>query len=222
MNDISSKVCQNCFSPQAPSSRFCDSCGNRFVIEIAPSSDMFSETKTFMRQQVRETRPLFWASILVVGTLSVFGFAQAGVFNGTFSSSVAPLGAFQPKDESVKNETAAAQKNESSNDALIDAAGNVFDMSHQSAGGAPEPKPRTAERPAKTKLKSEQASTTTTIDAAPGDDLKVAFAEQPTAPKTKVSDESSAPKNYVRGPMGGCFYLTASGEKRYVDRSMCK
>lgn len=222
MNAISSKICHECFSPQEPASRFCDNCGNRFVVEVS-GGDMFSETKTFMRQQVRETRPLFWASILVVGTLSVFGFAKAGVFDSTIST-VAPLSSFQqkaPDETAVKNEVVAA-KSENSNDALIDAAGNVFDMTHQSDGVAPEPKPRSAERPAKTKLKGEQALTTTAIDAAPGDDLKVAFSEQPSAPKAKVSDEASAPKNYVRGPMGGCFYLTASGGKRYVDRSMCK
>jgi len=220
MNEISSKICHKCFSPQEPASRFCDNCGNRFVVEVG-NGDVFSETKTFMRQQVRETRPLFWASILVVGTLSVFGFAKAGVFDGPLSS-VAPLAAFQSKtthDEIVpKHEI---NKSDTTGDALIDSAGNVFDMSHQSAGGAAEPKTRSAERPAKAKLKNEQVATTAVTAEVPGDDLKVAFAE-PAAPKAKDSAESAAAKNYVRGPMGGCFYLTASGGKRYVDRSMCK
>lgn len=26
---------------------------------------------------------------------------------------------------------------------------------------------------------------------------------------------------YIRGPRGGCYTLSASGRKRYVDRSMC-
>lgn len=26
---------------------------------------------------------------------------------------------------------------------------------------------------------------------------------------------------YIRGPRGGCYYLTASGRKQYVDRSLC-
>jgi hypothetical protein len=26
---------------------------------------------------------------------------------------------------------------------------------------------------------------------------------------------------YIRGPRGGCYYLTASGRKQYVDRGMC-
>jgi hypothetical protein len=220
MNEISSKICHKCFSPQEPASRFCDSCGNRFVVEVG-NGDVFSETKTFMRQQVRETRPLFWASILVVGTLSVFGFAKAGVFDGTFSTP-APLAGFQSDETSSKKETASAQKAENSGDALIDSAGNVFDMSHQSAGGTPEPKAKVAERPIKTKLKTEAALTSATVAETPGDDLKVAFEEKPTAPKVAPTAESSAAKNYVRGPMGGCFYLTASGGKRYVDRTMCK
>ncbi len=28
-------------------------------------------------------------------------------------------------------------------------------------------------------------------------------------------------RTYYRGPRGGCYYLTASGNKQYVDRDMC-
>lgn len=26
---------------------------------------------------------------------------------------------------------------------------------------------------------------------------------------------------YIRGPRGGCYTITSSGRKRYVDRSLC-
>ncbi|HKO62106.1 MAG TPA: hypothetical protein VJV03_13160 [Pyrinomonadaceae bacterium] len=32
---------------------------------------------------------------------------------------------------------------------------------------------------------------------------------------------SSSNSGYIRGPRGGCYYITASGRKVYVDRSMC-
>lgn len=32
---------------------------------------------------------------------------------------------------------------------------------------------------------------------------------------------TSSYRTYYRGPRGGCYYLTASGNKQYVDRSMC-
>ena len=28
-------------------------------------------------------------------------------------------------------------------------------------------------------------------------------------------------KAYILGPRGGCFFVTASGSKKYVDRSLC-
>jgi hypothetical protein len=32
---------------------------------------------------------------------------------------------------------------------------------------------------------------------------------------------SGKSKRYMLGPRGGCFYLTASGGKKYVDRGLC-
>ena len=32
---------------------------------------------------------------------------------------------------------------------------------------------------------------------------------------------SSANSGYIRGPRGGCYYISGSGRKVYVDRSMC-
>jgi hypothetical protein len=32
---------------------------------------------------------------------------------------------------------------------------------------------------------------------------------------------STAVRGYIRGPRGGCYYVSGSGRKVYVDRSMC-
>jgi hypothetical protein len=32
---------------------------------------------------------------------------------------------------------------------------------------------------------------------------------------------SSSGRVYIRGPRGGCYYISSSGSKVYVDRSMC-
>ena len=32
---------------------------------------------------------------------------------------------------------------------------------------------------------------------------------------------SDANSHYIRGPRGGCYYISSSGRKVYVDRSMC-
>ena len=39
-----------------------------------------------------------------------------------------------------------------------------------------------------------------------------------TAPKPSASSRSS---RYIRGPRGGCYYINSSGNKTYVDRSLC-
>jgi len=36
-----------------------------------------------------------------------------------------------------------------------------------------------------------------------------------------ISYRTSSSKYYIRGPRGGCYYVTASGRKQYVDRSLC-
>ena len=44
---------------------------------------------------------------------------------------------------------------------------------------------------------------------------------------TRKSYSSSKPskqsnrRNYTRGPRGGCYYVNSSGNKTYVDRSLC-
>ncbi|MDP3610043.1 MAG: hypothetical protein Q8R74_13300 [Methylophilus sp.] len=39
-----------------------------------------------------------------------------------------------------------------------------------------------------------------------------------TVPSTNYSTSNS---NYIRGPRGGCYTFSKSGNKRYVDRSLC-
>lgn len=43
---------------------------------------------------------------------------------------------------------------------------------------------------------------------------------------TQTSTVPSAPRSgdtrgYTRGPRGGCYYISSSGKKTYVDRSLC-
>lgn len=49
--------------------------------------------------------------------------------------------------------------------------------------------------------------------------------ERATAPSETYSlpqsTRSTADKTYIRGPRGGCYYISGSGRKVYVDRSMC-
>jgi len=39
-----------------------------------------------------------------------------------------------------------------------------------------------------------------------------------TVPSTNYSPSNS---NYIRGPRGGCYTFSKSGNKKYVDRSLC-
>lgn len=48
----------------------------------------------------------------------------------------------------------------------------------------------------------------------------------PTPPRRESSPEkpartTGADRGYIRGPRGGCYYLSGSGRKVYVDRSLC-
>jgi hypothetical protein len=49
--------------------------------------------------------------------------------------------------------------------------------------------------------------------------------ERVTAPAETYSlpqpTRSTADRDYIRGPRGGCYYISGSGRKVYVDRSMC-
>jgi endonuclease YncB( thermonuclease family) len=48
----------------------------------------------------------------------------------------------------------------------------------------------------------------------------VANEPAPSSPGKAVAAPSSESK-YIRGPLGGCYYLNSKGNKSYVDRSMC-
>lgn len=57
--------------------------------------------------------------------------------------------------------------------------------------------------------------------------LPLAASSSPTVRSSPVSPKAAAPRarptyrNYIRGPRGGCYYINSSGNKTYVDRSMC-
>lgn len=40
-------------------------------------------------------------------------------------------------------------------------------------------------------------------------------------PSTSFPRTSAADRVYITGPRGGCYYISGSGRKVYVDRSMC-
>lgn len=38
----------------------------------------------------------------------------------------------------------------------------------------------------------------------------------------RATPRAQVARRYIRGPRGGCYYLTSRGSKVYVDRSMCR
>lgn len=47
-------------------------------------------------------------------------------------------------------------------------------------------------------------------------------AVEPTTTESKPEKAVKVPgRTYVRGPQGGCYYLTASGKKTYVNKDLC-
>jgi ketosteroid isomerase-like protein len=52
-------------------------------------------------------------------------------------------------------------------------------------------------------------------------------AAKPVSLTAPTSTDGSAPKidtadrKYIKGPRGGCYYLSTSGEKKYVDKKFC-
>ena len=43
----------------------------------------------------------------------------------------------------------------------------------------------------------------------------------PVAPRRPSTPRTGGTGGYIRGPRGGCYYISSSGRKVYVDRSMC-
>ena len=42
-----------------------------------------------------------------------------------------------------------------------------------------------------------------------------------STPEPKTTRSESASRRYIRGPRGGCYYISGSGSKVYVSRSLC-
>jgi hypothetical protein len=231
MENYSSKICTKCYTPQEPVARYCDNCGKAFESTAATDGNISIVTKTFLKRQVAETRPLFWLCIIIVGMLGVFGFAQAGMYL-TKTDSAAAVVSQRPLNF-VSNDTTRQAKPQTvpmtseemaqPNDAL-DLNNSVFEMRDGTAGA---PSPAGHKRKfLSSKIKTETLKNTTAETPAVNAPEKVEVpAAKPEAPTEKTSektaDPGTAPKKYIRGPMGGCYYISASGSKRYVDRGLC-
>jgi uncharacterized protein YgiM (DUF1202 family) len=59
-------------------------------------------------------------------------------------------------------------------------------------------------------------SATTTSEREPVNVITPAEIYSPPQPRRSTSD-----RVYIRGPRGGCYYISGSGSKVYVDRSVC-
>ena len=222
MDNYSSKICTKCYSVQEPHSRYCDNCGKMFTLRPAFDGNISLVTQSFLKRQVTQTRPLFWMGILIVATLAVFGFARSGVFRST-TPTVSDTET-QAAVKLVSNEVMAQPRNTESlpvapNDAL-DLNNSVFEMGTTGPHGVAPNKRRPVTTVTKVPIAASETKNEKTENAEP----------QPVGPPVKIVEKevekateaaSPAPKAYVRGPMGGCFYISASGSKRYVDRSLC-
>lgn len=223
----STKICTKCFSAQMPHSRFCDNCGKAFEETAATDGNISVITKSFFKQQVSQTRPFFWLCIIIVGMLAVFGFAQAGIFRGdvsgsassTMQQSVSLASKEQPTQQPAMTEAAVP----AASDTMLDLNNSVFEMrdaapeTHVAAKRKPA---QSATKPiAETRTRSESSQALAVPAPAPAEPI---VSNAPEKQAAKPSENGSATrKAYVRGPMGGCYYISASGSKRYVDRSLC-
>jgi hypothetical protein len=48
-----------------------------------------------------------------------------------------------------------------------------------------------------------------------------ALKNKPPPPQQNIESPPARSNGFIRGPRGGCYTLSASGRKRYVDRSLC-
>lgn len=231
MENYSSKICTKCYSVQEPAARFCDNCGKAFAATAATDGNISIVTKTFLKRQVAETRPLFWLCIIIVGMLGVFGFAQAGLYLADAGTGAARVSqkpaslvskdnAEQPRQQTVPmTREELAQPNDT-----LDLNESVFEMRARG--------PALTERAPRRKFSSPSIkSLQNKDDAVETDPLAADAKPEAAAPKVETSaapkpadkpaDSPSAVKKYIRGPMGGCYYISSSGSKRYVDRGLC-
>lgn len=222
MDIYSTKICQKCFSAQDPHSRFCDNCGKAFAETAATDGNISMITKTFIKRQVSETRPFFWLCIIIVGMLGVFGFAQAGVFRGgtepaPAATTQAPVTLVSKEQPMVQSSTENAP---AASDTMLDLNNSVFEMNESGQRSQTPAKRRThlAAKPTTEPAKTAEATSTNSAPAPP----EPTVAKVPEKETAKPAENAAAgPRTYQKGPMGGCFYISASGSKRYVDRGMC-
>ena len=227
MENYSSKICTKCYSVQDPAARFCDNCGKAFAATAATDGNISIVTKTFLKRQVAETRPLFWLCIIIVGMLGVFGFAQAGLYlTGPAASSatvsqkpVTLLAKDQAETSRTQTVPLAGEEPAKPNDAL-DLNESVFEMRN---GGYDSARPAAHKRTlVSAKAKPDTAKTTVAETTTAAQPAQVTEAAAKPAPiPEKPADTVAVPKKYIRGPMGGCYYISPSGSKRYVDRGLC-
>lgn len=60
------------------------------------------------------------------------------------------------------------------------------------------------------------------LEAKSGSKNPAPYSYQPYVGQTNSSGYSNPSSNgYIRGPRGGCYTFSKSGNKRYVDRSLC-
>ena len=233
MENYSSKICTKCYSVQEPAARFCDNCGKAFAATAATDGNISMVTKTFLKRQVAETRPLFWLCIIIVGMLGLFGFAQAGLYltePAAATASVLPkpvhLVSKDTKD-TTEPQTVPVIGEETARPAdALDLNDSVFEMGEGSSGSPKTAAHRRSFVSPKVKAdhaKTEKAETAdTTTPTAEKTEVAPAKPDAPAEPPaSKPADTGTSPKKYIRGPMGGCYYISASGSKRYVDRGLC-
>jgi hypothetical protein len=225
MEYYSTKICTKCFSAQQPYSRFCDNCGNAFDETAATDGNISVITNTFFKQQVQQTRPLFWLCIIIVGMLAAFGFAQAGMFRGGASGS-AGSGMHQSvsltsqaADQTAKSEPAVP----AASDTMLDLNNSVFEMRDAAPATHSAPKRKATQPGTKTVAEptTNFASATELAAPMPAPVEPIVTKAMETEAAKPAENGSATPKAYIRGPMGGCYYISASGTKRYVDRSLC-
>ena len=230
MENYSSKICTKCYSVQEPAAHFCDNCGKAFAATAATDGNISMVTKTFLKRQVSQTRPFFWLCVIIVGMLGVFGFAQAGMYladPGTITAAVSQKpAAFASKDKAdqERKPTVPMTSEEMSKptDAL-DLNDSVFEMRDGGGGAAVTAQKRkfVAQKPKSEPAKTNTAEVSTAVVPEKSETIEAKPVDQPEKPAEKPANAAAATKKYVRGPMGGCYYISASGSKRYVDRGLC-
>ena len=59
-------------------------------------------------------------------------------------------------------------------------------------------------------------ASSTSTDAAKPMTLAASTSSEASTPKMETAD-----RKYVKGPRGGCYYMSAAGEKKYADKKFC-